>query len=164
MEQWKGGNPSWAYPTGWNYSAGHDSNGYLNHTVEWTDEVAYSGNRSLKISTYKLDSENTASWSYELSRDLPVGQDITLEAKIKGNLVGQGASLLIRADDVYTAVGDPEQYATTQGNTPITGIFDWTIYLVVLKDLGLNVKSITVYLEFLPNTTGEVFFDDISIK
>ena len=157
----EGGDPSSPFPTGWRSVVGLDSKGYVIHTMQWTDEISYSGSRSLKISNSKMHSE-TSSWSYEISLDLPVGKDITLEAKIKGNLSGQGAGLMIRADDSSPAFGDPEQIATTKESS-ITGNFDWTSYRVVLKDLG-EMKSVTIYLIFLPDTTGEVFFDDITVR
>ena len=46
---------------------------------------------------------------------------------------------------------------------PITGTFDWKEQSIKMTKVGENIKSLTVYLVYLPNTTGEVYFDDISL-
>src|SRR6185436_3602573 len=94
---------------------------------------------------------------------IPHGKNITLKAKIKGNLTGIGASIAIRGDIESPADGGAEQFATTQDQTPITGSSDWQDYSVTLVNINSNIKTITVYLLLLPNTTGEVYFDDLSL-
>lgn len=52
---------------------------------------------------------------------------------------------------------------STQGEVPITGLKDWTEYRVTLNEVPSRIESLTVYLLFLPNTTGTVYFDEVSL-
>lgn len=55
-------------------------------------------------------------------------------------------------DDCVTAVG------------LITGSKDWTTYDVTLGDVPQHIRSITVYLIYLPGTTGSAYFDDVEMR
>ena len=70
---------------------------------------------------------------------------------------------MIRGDDTYQPSGSAEAFATTQGEIPITGVQDWTEYSVTLGSVPSQAKSLTVYLVFLPQTTGTVAFDAASL-
>ena len=87
----------------------------------------------------------------------------SLEVKIKSNLIGEGISIVIRGDNTVHPTGTAEQFVTTQGSSPISGTFDWTDYGVKLANVDASTQSLTVYLVYLQNTTGEVYFDDISL-
>ena len=146
-------------PTGWEFSTGEN-----NYSVLWTNETSFSPEKSLKISTEIINEEHFAFWSQLINTDIPVGEDVTLEVKVKGTLEGKGASIAIRGDTTSTEEGKAEQFVSTQGNTLISGDFDWTTYNVVMKGVYSDIQSLTIYLIFLPNTRGEVFFDDISVS
>jgi len=83
--------------------------------------------------------------------------------KIKSNLTGDGVSVAIRGDNTTQPTGTGEQFVTTQGTSTISDTFDWTDYSIKLSNVDASTKSLTVYLNYLPNTTGEVYFDDISL-
>lgn len=77
---------------------------------------------------------------------------------------GSGLFLAIRGDDTNPASGDPEQFVTTQGITTISGTFDWTDYSLMLSSVDASNKILNVFLFYSPNTTGEAFFDDITLS
>lgn len=128
--------------------------------ASWTNEQSFSPVYSLKISRTISDSGNFWYFGQFINSNIPVGHDLTLTAKIKGiNLTGEGASIVIRCDGA-----DPDiQFETTQGVIKIDGTFDWTTYTLNLAKVESNVTSIIVYLIFLPNTTGSVYFDDVTL-
>lgn len=127
----------------------------------WTNEESFSPVNSLNISRTVIEAENY--WYYEqiYSREIPLGRDLMLNAKIKGvNLVGRGISIAIRCDGA-----DPNiQFETTQGVKTINGTFDWTNYSVKLHKVNSAVTSIHVYLTYLPKTTGTAYFDDVTLS
>jgi len=135
------------------------------YVLAWDDEESYSPSKSLKISNQLADSTDFAFWAQTLYDNIPNGENITLKVKIKGNITGDGVSIVIRGDDDswYTG-GDAEQSATTQFNTHIVGTFDWTEYSLTMENVGEEITVLNVYLILLPNTVGEVYFDDISLS
>ena len=131
----------------------------------WTTDESLSPKHSLELSSDIIDSVNFAFWAQTFDGVIPVGKDLVLSVKIKGkNLGGQGLSIAIRADDTASPMGYSEQFITTQGTTGITGTFDWTTYTVRLPAIQNNIKSVTIYLLFLPRTTGTAYFDDPALQ
>ena len=142
----------------WNNNNGSDV-----FLLNWSDQQSFSGSKSLRTSAQTPDPDNFAIWAQTISTDLPTGMDITLRAKIKGDLTGDGVSIVIRGDDTVEPSGRAEQFATSQQTSNISGDFEWSEYSIKLADIDDGIKSLTVYLIFLENTTGEVYFDDISL-
>jgi hypothetical protein len=136
-------------------------NGDGKYNVIWTDTESFSPSKSLKISTQTTESTEFAFWAQTINTDLPTGKSVTLRVKVKGNMTGTGISLVIRGDDTSSPSGAAEQFMTTQGTSPISGTFDWTDYNIMLDKVDASTQSLTVYLVYLPDTTGEVYFDDI---
>lgn len=131
------------------------------HNFVWSKDESSSGERSLKLNA-NSNSEKIAYWYQFVSENLPFEKDITLKVNIKADLVGTGASIVIRADGENAQSGFL-QFATTEGPSPITGTFDWKEYSVTLESLDPETKIIRIYLVYLSETTGEVYFDDISL-
>lgn len=131
--------------------------------VNWSTVEAFSGEKSLHIERETSDSLNFSFWAQTVNSNIPVGKSVSLQAKIKGKLIGDGVSLFIRGDNSSQANGYAEQYNTTQGNISITGDFDWENYNVKLENIEPEIKSLTVYLIFNQNTKGDVYFDDITL-
>lgn len=77
--------------------------------------------------------------------------------------MGQGVSLVIRGDDSPRPAGFAEVFATTQGTTTISGSSGWEEWAVTLDRLPTGIQSVTVYLVFLPGTTGTVRFDAVEL-
>lgn len=135
-----------------------------NTNVSWTEEEAFSPRKSLKISNTTLESDCFSYWGQTLNTDIPTGKSLTLRVRIKAQLEGQGVSIVIRGDDTPNISGFAEQFATTQSVSPISGTFDWTEYSISLSPVEETTQSLTVYLVYLENTTGDVYFDDVSLE
>lgn len=147
-----------ATPDGWFRSAP-----CTNTSFEWTDEEAFSPKMSLKISNSQLESDCFSFWGQTFNSNIPTGKSLSLRVRIKGQLEGDGVSVAIRGDDTPEVAGTGEQFATTQSFTTISGTFNWTEYIVRLNPIEETIQSLTVYLVYLPNTTGNVYFDNISL-
>ena len=145
-------------PNSWYFSTGEGK-----YNVTWTDTESFSPSKSLKISTQTADHTDFAAWGQTINTNLPTGKSVTLKVKVKGNMTGVGISLVIRGDDTPNPSGNAEQFITTQVSLPISGTFDWTDYSVTLDHVDASTRSLIVYLVYLPDTTGEVYFDDISL-
>jgi len=143
-------------PNGW-----WSSTGQGNYDLNWSEEESFSPKKSLKISTQTSNATNFAFWALTINTNIPVGKDVTLKVKVKSKLVGKGISLLIRGDDTVTPAGYTEQ-ASAEGPF-ISGTHDWQEQSVKMTKVGENIKSLTIYLIYSSNTTGEVYFDDVSL-
>lgn len=147
-----------ARPEGWTFD-----NGQNKYEVVWTNQESFSPTRSLKISTKVADASSFSFWAQTISDSLPTGKSVTLKVKIKSNLTGQGSAIALRGDNALDLSGSAEQFATTAGSISITGVFDWKEYKVKLDKVEATTFSLSVFLLYLPNTTGEVYFDDIEL-
>jgi hypothetical protein len=139
------------------------NSGQNKYEVTWTDQESFSASKSLKISAQSADPVEFAFWAQTISVNIPTGKTVKLTVKVKGTLSGQGVSIAIRGDNTPQPSGSGEQFATTQGITPISGSFDWMDHSVQLPGIDANTQSLTIYLIYLSNTTGEVYFDDVSL-
>jgi len=146
-------------PDGW-FST-DDNNIY---ELDWTTDESHSPNKSLSITAERGDTTEFAFWGQNFNVDIPHGEDVTLTVWVKSNLLGNGVSIAIRGDDTEFPEGSGEQFASTQGNIDITGSFDWSKYSVTLENVDTDIKSVTVYLIYLPETAGTVYFDDIQLQ
>jgi|GEM_PF-950783 hypothetical protein len=138
-----------------------DSYGKYNLTS--TDQESFSGRKSLNISIQNAHTDAFAYWGQTITTNIPIGMDVTLRAKIKGDLEGEGVSIALRGDDTTSPSGPDAQFISTQYKTKITGQFNWKEYSIKLDNVDSSTQSLTVYLIYLPKTTGHVFFDDISL-
>jgi hypothetical protein len=149
-------------PTGWLFAVSDTSDaGFVS---AWSTEEAVSPTHSLKIA--QEDVANPAAfafWAQMINTGIPHGKDLTLTASIKTDLVGPGVAIVIRGDDTDPPSGSAEAFATTQGVITITGEEDWTEYWVTMPEVPDDILTITVYLIFGVNSTGIVYFDDITL-
>ncbi|MEQ9425891.1 MAG: hypothetical protein RJQ09_15815 [Cyclobacteriaceae bacterium] len=125
-----------------------------------------SGEKSISISAESANSEAFAFWvnSTPFDGDKNAGKRLTLTAWVKGvNLSGNGAAVALRGDVNVAGSEGSEQFVTTQGIEDLSGSFEWQKISVNL-DIQANIDSYTVFLLLLSNTTGEVFFDDITLE
>lgn len=134
------------------------------YKAEWTKEEASSQSHSLKISAANSDSINFAYWYQRYSGEMPFNKDLILSVKIKAkNLSGAGVSVAMRADSSTPSAKAGTTFVTTQGHTPISGTFDWTTYNIKMSALRTDAQYLYVFLVYLPNTTGTVYFDDVTL-
>jgi hypothetical protein len=151
-------NPNEEYPDERSWFTSGTGNKFIS---SWTDEDSFSLTHSIKIARTTIDTINFWYWVQTYSGKIPFGKTLKLTAIIKGvKLTGAGVALVIRCD------GAPDQiiqFETTEGLRKITGTFNWTTYSVNLSAVDSKVRSIVVFLLYLQNTTGTVFFDDIML-
>jgi len=153
-----GGELGFGFPSAWDY---HD--GWGAYKVTWENQPCHSGSRSFHIST-NVQSPDSSFWAQQRCRDIPRGKALTLKAMVKGNLVGPGIRLAIRCDDASSSLISPGvQFISTEGSSSITGTFDWTEYSVQIAEVSPAATCTWIFLVYLPNTTGEVYFDDVSL-
>jgi hypothetical protein len=145
-------------PTDWGYITEKDI-----YNGEWSDKEFVSPCKSAKISSLKSDSTVFSFWYQTITDNLPFGKDVTLKVKIKGNMSGKAISIASRTDDTTIPTGRVEQFITTENLSPITGSFNWSERIITLSNVKPTSKSIIVYFINLPNTTGEVYFDNASL-
>jgi hypothetical protein len=127
--------------------------------LEWTDEEYVSPTHSLKISATSHTDSTYAAWAQALATGIPNGNDVKLEIKIKGvDLEGDGVAIALRGDDSVSKT--VVQFESTDNQVEIKGTFDWTSYTVELNDVEENVDMLLVFLIYMPNTTGTVYFED----
>ncbi len=148
-------------PTGW------VTRGDSKQIAKWDNAESFSPTRSLKISSVNSDSSQLTLWTQRITNNIPSGKAVTLKVMIKGNLTGYGVCIAIRGDDKIStdglADGNAEQFVTTQNVTPITGKFNWKEVSIKLDHVDPTIKILTIYLIYSGCTTGEAYFDDISL-
>jgi hypothetical protein len=130
-----------------------------------SSEHAFSRSHALKIAVENPVSEIFA-WYLTLADKLPLNKEITLKVSVKtDNLRGQGVALTVRADETAFPANRILLFNTTRDQLVITGSSDWQEYSLALKGkIPMSAKSISIYLLYLPRTTGSVYFDDIGIE
>lgn len=149
-----------ALPNHW-WRGGRDYRGFY---FQWDGVESWEGNKAVSISRPNPADSAFAFWAQTLFAEDFWGGSATLKAQVKTALDGQGVSIVIRGDDTYQPSGHSEVFATTEGVVSITGDQDWTEYAVTLDYVPSTTKSLTVYLVYLPETTGRVLFDGVSLS
>jgi len=146
-------------PTGWTYYSGTTA-----VVGVWTDKVSRSPSKSLHTSAVVATASYTGLWFLQKCGDIPHGKTLVLKAMVKGNLLGAGASVALRGDDDDLSTPSADQFASTQDNTPITGSFDWKEYRVEFTKVEQSISCLRIFLIYLPNTSGDVYFDNVSLE
>ena len=128
----------------------------------WTDQVYYSPTRSVMIFPPISYDSIGAGWMQSLNHSIPHNRDIKFTVQIKAeNLVGEGAAILIRADNSIQQ--EMLKFASTEGDIDINGTFDWKEYSIEMDSVPDYTNIIVVGLAFLPKTTGTVYFDNAEL-
>ena len=143
-------------PAGWWVSSGP-------YTTDWVDTESYEGNSSITIKSF-ASSPNFGFYAQSID-DFEKGRLLKLSAWIKlENVVGEGVSIAIRGDD-DSPNQSAEYFYTSQNSQLITGDEDWKRYTITTQDpVPESITQLTIYLILLPNTTGEAFFDSITLE
>jgi hypothetical protein len=144
-------------PTAWWQAP--ELTGMTGFTLAWTDTESYSARNSLMISRQTISATDYSYWGQVIYDKIPIGKTVTLKVKIKGVLTGDGVCVAIRGDGAT----DMLQFVTTEYLHKITGTFDWTEYSIQLPNIVSATESLWVFLIYRPNTSGSVYFDDISL-
>lgn len=144
----------------YNLSNPKNPNGY---DFGFTSEAAASPQYSLKINCNQVKNDSAYCYFGQqriATTNIPTGAKLTLRAKIKTvNIKGNGLALDIRGDKNEK----PVVFVTTQGKVAIGGTKDFTEYSVTLDSYPGGIDNLLIFMEYLPGTTGYVYFDDISL-
>lgn len=133
-------------------------------TLSYDADGAWEGDRCVSISRATSTPDLFAYWA----QTIPVGGSpsglLGLRARIKTELSGEGVAMGIRGDNTPGPQGYADGFATTENAAPISGSAGWTEHSLRLSNpLPNGLESITVYLVYLPDTTGSVSFDAIEL-
>lgn len=133
--------------------------------TEWSKNQSYTADRSIAIKSLKAKDEFSF-WAQTIKADSILGKTPILKVFIKAEeLAGQGAAIAIRCDDTLKPDGNAEIFSTTQNRIKIIGNTDWMEYSVQLNtNISDDIKSVTIYLILLPESSGTVYFDEISLS
>lgn len=148
-------------PEGWT-SSGPDP-GQL--AFEWASQDGGGGTRSLSIRSADGAAVSTFGyWAQTIPVADPSGAMYELTAQIRTDgVAGPGVAIALRGDVESAGSGPAEAFATTQGVRLIRGSRSWRRISVGLTGIPPEVDRITVYLLYLPETTGTVFFDNVAL-
>jgi hypothetical protein len=125
------------------------------------ENVSRSPIHSFMIARTTLDPTYYALYSQRYPRQIPFGDDLKLMVYVKGvNLEGNGIALKVWGEDEKL---DTVQQSTLPIAVRTNGTFDWTLYTLTMPAVQTSVKSLYVHLIYLQNTTGNVYFDDITL-
>lgn len=147
-------------PSGW-WVGGSDTEGL---EFEWSTGGGTAGSRSVTLSR----ATSTSGFGF-VAQTVAVGNltgtRLTLTTSIKlDNVAGQGVAIAIRGDDTMEPSGYAETFASTESRVPVNGNVGWGTLDVELDQYPAGIQSITVYLIFLPGTTGAASFDDVVLS
>lgn len=137
--------------------------GYSNFEFDWPDVDAASGKRSVSIQRSVDSPEEFGFWAQTIRADDFLEGPATLNVRIRGALAGNGIAIAIRGDDTVRPAGFAESFVTTQGDLPIAGDVDWSEYTIRMPAVPRGMRSLTVYLIYLPGTSGSVSFDEVTL-
>lgn len=147
----------------WNigFSGQSIENNYI-HGV--SDEFASSPKSSLFISCETVKNKEAFTYFVQSfpASSFKKGDNLTLKVQVKGeNLIGKGVSVAFRGDK--DGASSSVFFKTTQGFNPLVGTFPFKEVKVNLNPYLGDADQIIVFLILLPETTGKVYFDDISL-
>lgn len=129
-------------------------------TVERTDEEAFDGAYSLKISNPSIDNSGSPYWTLR-SYAVEVGQSFKIRYRVKTkNISGAGtwAGIFVGGADelVYIERSIGETISSTDG--------EWkTVEVALDRPIPDDATYIDIYFFLLANTTGTVYFDKLEL-
>jgi hypothetical protein len=137
--------------------------GYSGFHFGWLDVPGWEGDHAVSIARDQASSTDFGFWAQTIFANDFRGGSATLRALIKTDLEGAGVCLTLRGDDTPHAAGNAEVGESTCIESPVTGFQDWAEHSVTLAEVPNSIKSLTVYLLFIPNTTGTASFDAVTL-
>lgn len=141
-----------------------DGVGLDGFTLSYDADGAWEGDRCVSSSRARSTPDLYAYWAQTIQVEGSPGGLLELRARIRTELSGEGVAMVIRGDNTTGSQGFADAFATTQGAVPISGSAGWAEHSLRLSNpLPSGLESITVYLVYLPNTTGSVSFDAIEL-
>lgn len=129
-------------------------------TISFTrSKTASAGEYSLAITSSEAGVFEFAAWRQDPDFVTIEGKKLRFKTKIKTELSGVGARILVRCDDQ-----DSNILALIQQTESITGNQDWREYVWELSEPApQGVVRIGVFLMLSADTVGSVYFDEVSL-
>lgn len=129
-----------------------------------------SGNQSVFIESKDLENTEAAVWSQSYTGQMPsIGARLRLRAFLKGvditsNGLRSNVFVSVRAFPVEDSEGiSSGRFFTTQNNVRVNGTFDWEPVELVIPFFPREVDRLEVYLVMSSQTSGKVYFDDVTL-
>ena len=129
----------------------------------WAATGGHTGSRAVSISRPVASAQDFAFWAQTINPTAFLGGPVTLRVRVRPELVGPGVSLVVRGDSTRRPSGFADAFATSQGVTTISGSSGWAERTVTLSRLPTGMQSLTVYLVYLPGTSGTVHLDAVTL-
>jgi len=131
----------------------------------FTAEASSSPQYSLKITC--SDVKNPTSFGYFVQKlpnaNIAKGAKVTLKVKIKTReVLGNGISIGLRGN--RNGDNSPVFFKTTEGSITIKGTNEFTEYETVINSYPAQIDNLFIFLVYLPETTGTVYFDDVQLS
>lgn len=131
-----------------------------NVVCSWDSLESVSPTHSLKMTS---DDSTGMDIGYYYQRVLYIekGQDLSFQIKVKGqNLVGNGVAVALYAFDNANPLTEPIRFASSDETIRLVGSFDWTPVKIEMENIEAEIKSLWIFLVYLPDTQGTAYFDD----
>ncbi|MEM8897218.1 MAG: hypothetical protein AAGC85_03905 [Bacteroidota bacterium] len=117
-------------------------------------------------SNNQVNNSDFAFWNREFRNPtIKDGASVKLKVTIStDNVRGDGVAIALRGD--YGGGPDSELvfFETTQGSKPLIGTVSNLIFEVNLPNYSQDTDELIIFLILLPNSSGIVYFDDISLE
>lgn len=153
-----------SYALGWSLRA-ENFNPPNNYTYRRTDKYAASGSYSAMLKADEVDSPDEFWYLIQEIdiQDIPLGAELTLRIKVKTvNLQGKGFEVAMYGQhefEPHSGIYRSSYEVTKQ----VSGDNDWEEYVMQIPAFPSNLRNLNVLLILSPNTTGEVYFDDLKL-
>ncbi len=152
------------YALGWTLRAAN-FNAPNNYTYRRTDAFAASGQYSSMLKADDIDSPDEF-W-YLLQEieptDIPVGAPVSLSVKVKTvDLSGNGFEIALSGTHEFEPFSGIYR-SSFDFTRHVQGDNDWQEYTLEVPAFPANMNRLRILLIISPNTTGEVYFDDVRL-
>ncbi len=144
----------------------YNQQGKDNFKYERTDRFSSNGQYS---SMLKVDAIASPDEFWYLAQELKdtellPGSAVELSVKVKTvNLQGNGFEIALQGHHRFNQ--DLGFYRSSYDVTQeVSGDNDWTEYKINIYSFPENINGMDIYLIMSPNTTGELYFDEVSLK
>lgn len=134
-----------------------------------SDEVFFSGNRSLFLEGTTEEATGSVAWVQHYTGPMPfANRRLRLRAMMKGenielNGINSNVWVTVRAWPAEGASGTFGRSVSSQRTNFISGTFDWTPFELTLPNFPNDSNRISVFLVMGPRTTGKIYFDEITL-
>lgn len=114
----------------------------------------------------QVDNDDFALWRKDFdSPDIEEGASVRLRVTVElENVQGDGVAIALRGDDLNGPQGELVFFETTQRRRTLSGTVSNLKFDLTLPNYSRETDRFTVFLLLLANTSGTVYFDDISLE